>query len=93
MYQYESGQDDRFDIRRAYIQIAAAAALFSAKGQLDIWIYLNDSKLQFHRVELKCLGRFFIGHYRSQALMHGLTSKAWDKLGSKLARVWFQSNR
>ena len=91
MIQYEPNVTLMFDINTAYVQIAAAADLYVAKGNLDIWIYLKDCKLQFHCVELKRMSRYFIGHYRSQALVHGMTRKAWDKLGRKLALVYFQT--
>lgn len=86
MYQYESSITQNFKINQAYITISAAAALYLNKGHKHIWIYLKDNMLKFFPVEFDTMSEFYVGHFRCQNILDGLSDRAWNKLGLNLAR-------
>jgi hypothetical protein len=90
MYDYNPPQPVRFDIEAAYESIAAAAALYSNKGNLHVWIYLVDGKIHCHTCELHILTRFLVANYRCQTILKGLSDHEWKKLGQKIASVYYK---
>jgi len=89
MYDLSSTSPAKFNIMEAYNEIAGAAFRFEAEGHLDIWIYLKGETLSFHYVEMRCLSRYFVSHFRCHKVTHGFSNFEWHKLGALLARVYF----
>jgi hypothetical protein len=92
MYDYNPPLPALINIEDAYETIAAAAALYSSKGNLDIWIYLVEGKIHCHTCELRVIERFFVAHYRCETLLKGLSNHEWLKLGNKIYEVHSKEN-
>lgn len=91
MVAQEPSDVKQFNIEEAYNEIAGAAFLFENEGHLEIWIYLKDNSLQFHYVQVPCIDDYLVAHYKCHKVTHGFSSFEWNKLGRKLARIYFAS--
>ena len=91
MYQYKPAKHEHFDILDAIAHIAAAAGLYHSKGREYIWVYLKDGKVQCHVCPIKCLDKYFVGHYTCRSILSGSSNREWDSLERNLVRVYLES--
>ena len=87
MYEYVSKDYKRINVPDMLNKVAGQAFLYINKGNLEIWIYLKDGKLQFYPCRFATYDSFLVGHYKCDKITLGFSDADWNKLSIRIYRV------